>query len=122
MKDLDHLCVHGREIACPECVDDARAERLGREAQRVESETQRAKNKRRWLEASERADVLLAEIERLNATLDEVCDLRVRLARERDEAVALLKECRTYIDSRANWEDIFAFLDRLDAFLAGGGR
>ena len=34
MRDLDHLCVHGREIACPECVDDARAERLARETER----------------------------------------------------------------------------------------
>lgn len=85
--------------------------------------------------ASERErDEAHAEIERLREVHLRGCECSVteacQLLRERDAAVALLRECRPAVEwarefcidrmdseRRDTWE---AVLDRLDAFLAGG--
>ena len=94
MSDHDHLCVHGREIACLECVDDARAERLACETELAEIERLRAEvNGHRDGEAQE----IVTLRNQLTNALDSLKyehDRRLEAERERDEARA--SETRQY--------------------------
>ena len=62
MSDHDHLCVHGREIACLECVDDARAERAEAEQQ---IELLAPGGRYCWKQRAEQAEAALAALDAL---------------------------------------------------------